>query len=692
VTVAADVTGPPTHDTVDYVLRIGGHEFRSTTPSVRLTPTEFLTAAGLPVVATGDRTVSYSFEVRDGHRVLASARRQLTFGRTDGTYAEATAPVVPATVRAGSPVTVHYDLTGVRGLVSPAIAVSTVGHWNPSAAPIFTPADLIPLTGTKGTVTVPAADFVGGGGVYGIGIVQDSTGTPPFGHLVYGEFASIRVDGGTAAQRPTTPTLSTNGGGFGHAVEVSRARPTFSLRYDVRAVPGATGAAVEVSAPAPTLFNALNTVTNANGTVRDNDGVDTGSVGYQRLSRSSGTEELNAVTLGIGGSLSYNVRVFAIDRSGRILGQASPTSLLTLDDGVAPGAVTSFAAQPSGQSVVAVRDAAGGESVREYQAATGTYGTVLASDSSPDNGYEVLGADPSAHRALVLHWQSSGDFTLDTYDTAKARLVAGAAGPAGRYTVLGGRVDATRHRALVLAHRTSDNADVVLPVDLTTGRLGTAVAADASGVKAGNYGMVDVDQKSGTALLSKVGGGLICFGFGGGVGVAASVDVDTGTTTPAASGDGCSARIAVDQGTETLYQLSYRSVSVNIAGTTNLIPVSGSPLTEGTPMAVRAQPALGLAVDSVHHLALVAFQTPLGVAQFGSINGAFSDNNATSQLAVVDLTTGRTVSLVNGFEFGNGAFGGEYDAATEQSIQLDPATRTGWTYSADGVQVQQFRY
>jgi hypothetical protein len=693
VTIAADVAGLPAHVKADYVLRVGGHEFHSATPSVRLTPAEFLAAAGQPVVATGNRTVHYTFEVRDGGRVLAAAQRDLTFGATDGTFAEATAPVVPATVRAGSAVTVHYDLTGVRGLASPQLVVSTVGHWNPSAAPIFTAADTIPLTATKGAVTVPAGAFDGGGGSYGIGIVQDSSGAPPFGHPVYGEFASIRVDGGTAAQRAATPTLAAAGSNrFGHALEISRAKPEFSLRYDVRGVPGATGAAVEVSAPAPTLFNSLNTVTNANGTTRDHDGVDNGSVAYQRLSGSSGTAKLNALTMGIGGSLSYDVRVFATDRSGRILGQASPTSLLTLDDGVAPGAVTSFAAAPGGQSVVAVRAPAGGESVREYQTATGGYGAVLASDSSPDNGFEVLGADPAAHRALVLHWQGSGDFTLDTYDTAKARLVASAAGPAGEYTVLGGRVDTARQRAVVLAHRTPDGADVVLPVDLTTGTLGAAIAADASGVKAGNYGMIDVGQRSGAALLSKVGGGLICFGFGGGTGVAASVDVDTGTATPAASGDGCSARMAVDQGTGTLYQLSYRSVSVNIAGTTNLIPVSGSPLTEGTPMAVRAQPALGLAVDSVHHLALVAFQTPLGAAQFGSVNGAISDNNATSQLAVVDLTTGATVSLVNGFGFGNGAFGGEYDAATERSIQLDPATRTGWTYSPDGVQVQQFRY
>lgn len=681
VTIAADVTGLP-HDKADYVLTVGGHEFHSATPSIRLTPAQLLTAAGQPVVATADRTIGYTFEVRDGRRVLASAQRQLTFGPTDGTYAEALAPTAPATVRAGQPVTVSYDLTGVRNVVTPQVVVSTVGHWNPATAPIFTAAYTANLTGTKGTVTIPASAFDGGGGSYGIGIIQNSANASA-GRPVYGEFASIRVDGGTAAQRPAAPTLDS-----GHDLEITRANPDFSLAYDVRNVPGATGAAVEVSAPAPTLFNSLNTVTNQNGTVRDHDGVDSGSVAYQQLSGRNGIARLNAVTLGLGGSLSYDVRVFATDRSGHVLGQASPTSLLTVDDGLAPdgGYVASFAAS-AGPSVVSVRDPSGAESVYEYRTDTGAYGPVLASDPSTDDGYDVIGA--TADRALVLHWQGSG-WSLETYDTTTGKLVAGATEPES-YTILGGRVDPTRDRAEVLAHRASDNADVVLTVDLATGLLGPVLPADATGVAAGHYGLVDVDQTNGDAVLSKLGGGLICFG-GGGAGTVADVDPGSGTITPTASADGCSSRIAMDQGSDTLYQMSYRSFSVNIAGTTNLVPVSGSTLTEGTAIAVRQQPALTLAVDSVHHLALVAFQTPMGKPQFGSINGVISDNNATSQVAVVDLTTGATVSVLKGFGFGTGYFLGEYNGNTERSIQLDPATRTAWTYSWDGSQVQRFSY
>ena len=242
----------------------------------------------------------------------------------------------------------------------------------------------------------------------------------------------------------------------------------------------------------------------------------------------------------------------------------------------------------------------------------------------------------------------------------------------------------------MLVRRTSDKADLVLPVDLATGVVGTAIPADPAGTPAGEYSLIDIDQATGAVLLSHVGGGLIC--FIGGASNVASIDLDAGTATAAKSADGCSDAIADDSGTGTLYQMSYRSFSVNIAGTTNLIPVSGNPLTAGAAIAVRQQPALTLAVDSAHHLALVAFQTPPSTPQFGNALGAISDNNATSQLAVVDLATGKTVSTVAGFGFGGGVFGGEYNASTERSIQLDPATRTGWTYAPGGDEVQQFSY
>ena len=665
VTIGADITGSPAGEKLDYVVTVNGKQFHADRPAVRITPTQLLQAAGLPVVATADRSVPFTFQVRDGRHVLASAQHTLTVGPTDGTFAEAPAPTAPATVHIGSSVKVHYDLTGVRKLNKAELVVSTVGHWNPALAPIFSAAYKVDLTATSGGVTIPASAFDDGGGLYGIGIVQDSTGIRP----VYGEFSSIRVDGGTAAQRPAAPILSA-AGASGHSLAITRAQSTFSLGYDVRGIPGATGAAVEFSAPAPSLFNSFNTVTNADGTGPDNDGVDSGSSAFVPLHGRNGTARLDAAKLGVVFSDVYNVRVIALGHNGKPVGEASPTSALEVDDGFAPGSdtVANFAVRSSGDSVVVTVDPSGTESVRDYTPATGAYGPVIATGS----GYTVLGV--AGQRDVLLH-----NGSVEIYDTGK--LVATL--PLGAYRVVGGRVDAGRQRAAILVHHNGDNADFVLPVDIRAGTLGQPIAAD-SGVAAGTYGLIDIDQSTGVVYLAKLGGGLIC--FAGGAGLVAGVNLDTRAVTPAARADGCSGAIGTDSGT--LYQLSYRSFSVNINGTTNLIPIPGGTLVPGTPIAVRTQPSLTLAVDAVHHLAVVAFQTPPAVPQFGAVGGLIFDNNATSQLAVVDLTTGKTVSTVKGFAFTTGYVG----PGAQRGVQLDPTTRTGWTFTSDGRQVQQFSY
>lgn len=690
VTIGADVTGLPAGGQPDYVLRVNGHEFHSATPSIRLTPTELLTAAGQPVVSTANRTIDYTFEVREHGQVVASADRQLTFSATDGTYAEAQAPDVPATAPLGRPVTVHYDLTGVRGVKSPQLVVSTAGHWNPAVGPIFTAAYTVPLTATKGTVTVPAGAFDDGGAIYGIGIVQDSTGSTP----VYGEFASIRLAGGTADQRPAAPTLAVAGSTqFGHDLEISRATPAFSVNYDVKSVPGAKGAAVELASPSPDLFGSQNTVTNMNGTQRDNDGVDTGSVVFQPLPGTGGTAQLNVDTLRLLGSVGYDVRVFATDAAGHVTGQASPTSYLTLDDGLTQNGdmVDTFAVVPGGESVVTLRSQIGNpDTLRLYDTSTGTYGTIMATGPTTNDGYSIIGVDPSSHHVLVNHWLfESTAFTLEVYDTSTGKLVSSVS-EAGAYTAVGGRVDQSRHRAAVLVHRDSDGADMVLPVDMATGQVGRAVPADGPGVAAGTYGLIDVDQNTGAVLVAKADNDDNCAVTG--PGLVASVNLDTGTVTPAATADGCADRIAIDQGTDTLYQMSAHADQFEdgYGGPTSLIPTPTSTLTAGTPIPVRQLEGEALAIDSVHHLALVAF-----VQQDGSPLpiDVPTDNNATSELAVVDLTTGKEVSTVKGFNFGWGFlnFSGD-NAPAEQQIELDPATRTGWTYAWNGQQLQQFSY
>jgi hypothetical protein len=382
---------------------------------------------------------------------------------------------------------------------------------------------------------------------------------------------------------------------------------------------------------------------------------------------------LDATRLGLGFSDGYNVRIIALGRDGRTVGQAGPTSFLELDDGLTPddSAVVDFAAGGA-DSVVVTDDGNGNQAVRRYDPGTGTYGANLATG----NGFRLVGV--ADHRAVVLHGAN-----VEVYDIQAARLAGTAA--LGDYTPVGGRVDATRHRAAILVHHNGDNADAVVAVDLATGTAGVPIAVDKT-VAAGTYALIDLDQKTGQVFVAKAGGGLIC--FAGGAGLVARVDLDTAAVTAADRADGCAAALAVDDGADTAYQLSYRSFSVNINGTTNLIPVAGDTLVSGAGIPVRQQPSLTLAVDGGHHLALVAFRTPPATPQFGAVGGLIFDNNATSQVVVVDLATGKTVGTVRGMNFTSGLVG----PGPGRGVQLDPATRTGWTFSGDGHQVQQFSY
>ncbi|MFF4959783.1 S8 family serine peptidase [Streptomyces sp. NPDC001222] len=689
VTIGADVTGLPDRQGVSYALRIGRHTFTSDVPAIRLTPTQMLTAAGLPVVATTDRRLSLTFEVRHGHQVLASATHELIFGPTDGGYAEALAPVVRPVVETGHSVQVSYDLTGVRKVSSPQLVVSGVGHWNPALAPIFSASYTAPLTGLRGTVTVPARAFSAGGGIYGIGVVQNPTGSSRRGP-VYGEFASVRVDGGNPSQRPPAPTLAAKASGeFGHLLEIDRAAPRFSVHYDVSRIKGATGTLLELSAPGPNMYNSYNLVSNQNGTTRDHDGVDSPAALDRSLKGTRGTAELDASALRLLASTAYDLRVFAVDGQGRTVGQASPTSLLAYDDGLTPDGtnLTNFAIVPGGTSVAAVESPTGEGSVYDYDATTGTYGRKLTSDPAYGSVYEVFGVD-SAHHALVLHKQTTtGEQWLETYDTGTGTAVGGPVRVDGQYVVTGGRVDARRHRAAVLAYRSSDHAGFVLPVDTASGAQGTPIPLDPTPDGFSAYGLLDVDESTGVFSAQRTGNSVNCLASMGS-GTMAAVDLDSGTVTHSQGGTPCAQTLASDR-KGGLYETWYHSLSVNFAGTGYFAQLpSGDPVSLGV-----AQAPVALAVDGEHQLALLAFRFPDLQPTGGFQQYGFADNNATGRIAVVDLRTGRTVGTVTGVEYPQfGSYNGRLETHHEHAVQLDPATRTGWTYAGDGSQIQQFSY
>ncbi|MFJ4846291.1 S8 family serine peptidase [Streptomyces sp. NPDC088733] len=687
VTFAADVTGLPKGADPTYTLSVGAKTWTSAGPAIRVTPTELLNAAGLPVVSDADRTVTVTYRVLTGGRTQATVRRTLTVGPSDGRYVESTAPKAPEVVKAGHAVTVSYDLSGVAGLRDPQLVVSTVGHWSPALAPLFSAAWHQALTAESGTVTVPADAFAAGGGLYGIGIAQSGFGGNP-NLVTYGEFAPVRVDGGTAKLRPQAPLVAGRDGAAGHSAVVTRAKAGFTLRYDVRDVPGAKYAQVEFAAPAPTLHNSLNTFTNANGTALDDNGVDSPSSAHRVLPAAKGTVDLDALRLGLSTSTVYGVRVMALDSRHRVVGQASPVSTLEVDDGPAPAGSTvlSFAAAGD-DSIAALRTVSGATELRHYSTRTGAYGPVVASDAGDTSDYEVLGVAPTTHRALAVHQATpDGDVQVETWNTATGTLVGRTALAAADYRFVAGRVDAARSRGALLLRAAADNADLVLPVDLADGTTAEPLPADLPGVAKGSYSLLDTDSSTGDVYLAKGAPIALCLG---GVQIP-RVDTQAQSVSLVGTMSGCSNGFGSD-GAGTLYNLSATAISTKIVPTSVLGSLSVATGESDDPVAVRRGPATGMAVDGVNKFAVAAFTAPEGTSYAGSGTAVVTDNNATGQLLVIDTTTGAVVKTLTGFQI-NGHGGPLVHGGVMNSVQLDPATRTGWTYGAYDGQIRQFSY
>lgn len=687
VTFAGDVTGLPKGTSPTYTLTVGTRTWSSATPAIRVTPTELLDAAGLPVVSASDRTITATYRVLTGGRTQATVRRTLTVSPSDGRYVESTAPKAPAVVKAGNAVTVTYDLTGVAKLNDPQLVVSTVGHWNPALAPLFSAAWHQALTAGSGTVTIPADAFGAGGGLYGIGIAQAGFGGNP-SLTTYGEFAPVRVDGGTAEQRPQAPLVTGQDGIPAHSTQVTRAKAGFAVRYDVRDVPGAKYAQVEFAAPAPTLHNSLNTFTNANGTALDDNGVDAPSTAHRVLPATKGSIDLDALRLGLSSSTVYGVRVMALDSKHRVIGQASPVSTLEVDDGVAPAGSTvlSFAAAGD-DSVAALRTVSGATEIRHYSTRTGVYGPVIASDSGDGSEYEVLGVAPATHRALAVHQaEPGGDVQVETWDTARDTLVGRTTLAAADYRFVVGRVDAVRSHGALLLRAVSDNTDLVLPVDLANGTTEDPIPADLPGVAKGSYSLLDIDSSTGDVYLAKGAPIALCLG---GVQIP-RVDTQTRSVSLVGTMSGCSNGFGSD-GAGTLYNLSATAISTKIVPTSVLGSLDVATGETDDPVAVRRGPATGMAVDGANGLAVAAFTAPEGTSYAGSGTAVVTDNNATGQLLVIDVTTGEVVRTLTGFQI-TGHGGPLVHGGVMNSVQLDPATRTGWTYGAYDGQIRQFSY
>jgi hypothetical protein len=372
-----------------------------------------------------------------------------------------------------------------------------------------------------------------------------------------------------------------------------------------------------------------------------------------------------------------------------VIGQASPFSTLEFDDGLAPNGATvlSFAAAGA-QSLAALQEPDGSTEVVHYNPATGTYGSIVASDVATTSDYEVLGVDPATQRALLVHASSStAPVTAETWNLATGKEAGQFTLPTG-YMFASGEVDAARHRAALLLRPVNTQSglpDAVTSINLADGSAGPLINVDLGEVIAGTYTLMTIDQATGKVYLTAQASFGLCLGAV----LPAEVDLDTGTVTNLEGVSRCQVGLASDKGT--LYSLAVKLPSLKLAPTTSLVPVDEAGGTVGTATALRRQEAIGMTLDPARDLGVIMYPMAEGTPFFGSQQGFVPDDNATGQLTVVDLETAQVLETLSGVQ---GAARGGYlmHGALSHLIQLDPATRTGWVYANGDQQIQQFSY
>jgi hypothetical protein len=326
VTIAPDWTGLPAGTSYRlYAQRqTGGRTLLASGPSARLLPDTILAAAGLGPSTQLSQAVSLSYLASSGGKVLATATIPLAFTPVSGTPMPL-APAVPPVVH-GPDIKVRYDLAGQTGFTAPELVVSPAGRVNPLQS-FFWPAYRMRLHATSGTVLVPVSALAGDG-VYGIGI----DATPAAVNV--SDFAVTRVQATPSDAQPAAPLLSAPGSPPGHLLAIPYGR-SFTVSWNVRNVPHAAGAMLEISAAGPNDYNSYATFNNPNSSVRDHDGHDRGSVYFAKLPGPSGTITLKGTRAGLVPTLYHNVRVIPVLASGAAAGEGSAVSSVTMD-GVAP--------------------------------------------------------------------------------------------------------------------------------------------------------------------------------------------------------------------------------------------------------------------------------------------------------------------------------------------------------------------
>lgn len=371
ITFGVDAAFLPASARFSWSLSSGGRtaavpaaDFDSSRASLRLLPAEIFSLLHLDATSAQDRVVAVT--ARAGGQ---SITENVTFkALADATYTIATSPsFVPlATVGRDKTVRVNYDLRGLRDATSGVLLVSDIDRALPRA---FTDRDpdahglTIPLNGLVGHVSVPLSALQGAG-TYGLALRGVAGGVALNGLNGTVDSTSAWIPLRLAPQAkgtPASPKVQAAASGFGSTTPVwwdiadveAAGSPQFAVTYDVRAVRGARSTIVEFSAPSSDFVGALfvgnvNSVPSANRFTnplgdRFDAGNRLGDPGEtsHRLIRGSTHGVASFTTTGAGLTTptdpascdhTYQVRVFAADNNGRIIGSSSYTSLLSVAD------------------------------------------------------------------------------------------------------------------------------------------------------------------------------------------------------------------------------------------------------------------------------------------------------------------------------------------------------------------------
>jgi hypothetical protein len=581
-------------------------------------------------------------------------------------------------VTKGATIPVHYNLAGQSGFTAPQLVVSAPGRMNPLNDLFFRPlytASLPPQS--SGTVNVPVSALQGGG-IYGIAIQAAPDA------FAFTDFAYTRVQGAPSDVRPAAPVLSAPGSPPGY-LQVIPYGGTFTVQWNVRDVPGATGAYLEISAPGPNDWNSLATFNNPDGTIRDDNGYDSGSVYYARLPGTSGQVTISGTAAGLVPTMYSNVRVLPVTASGTAAGEASDVSTISMN-GVTP--------------------ADGGSPLYGFGVdASGSQGFVTSngavnSAGQPVSSVETFSQKTNAITGTVLSSVNSDSYT--TMDSGGPGIFAGSTALITDNTATSSIYDILDPSGTVAGPwnpPTSNSA--IQPADNQQ----TPAAAFATwGFGSNgddNAGVFTSDVEAGTfSPVYSIESALQGFGVAVISGVAQDTSTDTAVVgasdfanlnapptyievnlasgavnTFTGVGQGYPDGVAVDSGTDTAASADDSGVGIY-----DLATGSGTLASPGGFLYWHP------AADATHHEFVMQevsspdqnFTTP-GL-------GAVPNNNALSSMVVLN-EQGQVLSRIEQFNFFN-----VFASVAAQLTQLEPASQKGYTLGVDGDQLQPFSY